>query len=110
LQGQTKLEQPVSTLNFSSIENNNTGQTFLSTSQCDSTEDKPQAITREIFEEEIRDKTLSLGHDGSKGKKASPHLKTENTLITYSTDGGIYKATTFGIYTTSEPATAMSKG
>lgn len=78
---------------------------MLSTSQFD---DLSEAIIRETFEEEIRDETLSLGHEGSKGKKASPHLKTESTEIMYSIEGGIYKANTFGKYT-SGPDSAMSK-
>lgn len=45
------------------------------------------------------DETLSLGQEGSKGKKASPILKTESTEIMYSAEGGMYKANTFGMYT-----------
>jgi hypothetical protein len=55
-------------------------------------------IIRAALAEATIDNTLSLGHDGSIGKNASPHLKIEKTEIMYSTEGGIYIPTIFGLY------------
>jgi hypothetical protein len=57
---------------------------------------------RSAFEEEATDSILSFGQKGSKGKKASPHLNTERTAIIYSTEGGIYIPTIFGLYSSLE--------
>lgn len=50
------------------------------------------------FEEETTDNTLSFGHEGSSGMKASPHLKIERIDIIYSTEGAMYIPTILGVF------------
>lgn len=54
-------------------------------------------IIRSAFEEDTMDNILSFGHEGSKGMKASPHLRTERTDIMYSIEGTIYIPTILGV-------------
>ena len=66
-------------------------------SQCDSSslskcllpKEDWDPIMRSTFEEEATNNILSFGQNGSRGRKASPHLSTERTAMIYSTEGGI---------------------
>ena len=81
-----------------------TGQLLHSISQCDLSSqlllpnEDVHPIIKSAFDEAITDKILSFGHDGSNGMNASPHLNIERTATMYSTEGGMYIPTTFGVY------------